>query len=64
MVWAGLGREGWRSVCDPASLFKSAISVLYVFWGVGGIWVESEEYRKYQKALSCGYSQRDCFVGY
>lgn len=45
--------------------FLSLQSLCFMFsGGVGGIWVKSKEYRKYQKALSCGYSQRDCFVGY
>lgn len=60
----GLGWVGWRSGCDPVITSKSAVSVLYDFSGVGGIWVENKGSRKLQKALSCGYSQRDCFMGY
>lgn len=62
--WFGLGRVEWRSGCHLVTPFKSAVCVLYDFWGAGGIWVENKGYRKLQKALSYGYSQRDCFMGY
>lgn len=34
--WFGLGWVGWKSGCDPLKLFKSAVCVLYDFWGGGG----------------------------
>lgn len=28
----GLGWVGWKRACDPVTLFKSAVCVLYDFW--------------------------------
>lgn len=61
--WAGLGV--WRKTFVILFHFLSLQTLCFMFsWGVGGIWVGSEGYRRLLKALSCGHSRRDCFMGY